>query len=139
MKVYLIGSLRNQNVRLLASILRLEGHDVFDDWHAAGPEADDIWQRYETERGRSYKEALDGQFATNGFELDARNLCRCDAAVLIMPCGKSAHLELGFILGLGKLGYVLFPDGPPERWDLMYKFANGVFFNLGDLIMELKA
>jgi hypothetical protein len=139
MKIYLIGSLRNTDVRNVAWDLRRAGHEVFDDWHTAGPEADDIWQTYEKERGRSYTEALAGSFATHAFEYDAANICRADAGVLIMPAGKSAHLELGFMLGLGKLGYILLPDGEPERWDLMYKFADGVFYNLDDLIEELNA
>jgi hypothetical protein len=139
MNIYLIGSLRNSVVRPVADALRGAGHDVFDDWHAGGPEADDIWQGYETERGRSYTEALAGKYATHAFEFDAENLCRCDAGVMVMPAGKSAHLELGFLLGLGKLGYILLPYGEPERWDLMYKFADGIFYNVADLIEELNA
>jgi hypothetical protein len=139
MKIYLIGSLRNPDVRNVARHLRKVGHDVFDDWHTSGPEADDIWQTYEKERGRSYKEALAGKFATHAFEFDAANICRSDAGIMVMPAGKSAHIELGFLLGLGKLGYILFPDGEPERWDLMYKFADGIFFNFGDLLEELHA
>jgi len=41
MKLYLIGSLRNPRVPEVAEILRWNGHLVFDDWYAAGPEADD--------------------------------------------------------------------------------------------------
>lgn len=138
MKIYLVGSLRNPKVRCVATLLRLEGHDVFDDWHASGPEADDIWQRYETERGRSYKEALDAPFATHAFEFDCAHLEDSDAVVMLMPTGKSGHMEFCWAVRGGALGYVLFLDGEPERWDMMYKFAHGVFFDVPSLIEELR-
>ena len=53
-----------------------------------------------------------------------------------MPCGKSGHLELGYFLGSGKRGYILF-DGEPERWDVMYQFADGIYFKYDDLKKEL--
>ena len=56
--IYLIGSLRNPEVPVLGRRLREVGFDVFDDWFAAGPIADDSWQDYEKGRGRSYNDAL---------------------------------------------------------------------------------
>lgn len=131
-KLYIIGSLRNAAVTETSAKLRALGYEVFDDWHAAGPNCDDEWQRYEKERGRSYKEGLDGAFANNGFNFDKKHLDECDAAVLVMPGGKSAHLELGYITGKGKPGFILF-DAEPERWDLMYKFATGIAFGFDEL------
>ena len=37
--------------------------EVFDDWYAAGPEADDYWKSYEINRGRDYIDALSGRAA----------------------------------------------------------------------------
>ncbi len=45
--IYLIGSLRNPNIPAIANELRTLGYEVFDDWYAAGPEADDYWKSYE--------------------------------------------------------------------------------------------
>ena len=53
-----------------------------------------------------------------------------------MPAGKSGHHELGYMVGSGKKGYVLF-DKEPKRWDVMYQFCDGVFFNFDDLKKEL--
>ena len=53
--IYLIGSLRHPRVRQVAEALRAHRLDVFDDWHAAGPEADDIWQQYEMARGHTFR------------------------------------------------------------------------------------
>jgi hypothetical protein len=57
--------------------------------------------------------------------------------VLVLPAGKSGHMELGWALGQRKIGYVLF-DQTPERWDVMYQFADGVFFSPEALIEQLR-
>ena len=137
MKIYLIGSLRNPKVLELGNLLRENDLNVFDDWMAAGPTADDSWRDYEKQRGRSYGEALDGLAVEHVFEFDKKHLDSSDVAVLLMPAGKSAHIELGYMLGSGKLGFVLF-DKEPERYDVMYKFATGVFSTPKDLINALK-
>lgn len=126
--VYLIGSLRNAEIPRVAELLRTAGLEVFDDWFAAGPEADDYWQAYEKGRGRSYREALEGYAVDNVFSFDKKHLNRVDAVCLVMPAGKSGHLELGYAAGIGKKTYILF-DKEPERWDAMYRFADKVFFS----------
>jgi hypothetical protein len=126
-KVYLIGSLRNPEVPLLANRLRLAGiAEVFDDWYAAGPEADDYWQKYEKAKGHSLAGALDGYAANHVFEFDRHHLDTSDAVVLVMPAGKSGHLEFGYCVGRGKLGFILL-DKEPERFDVMYRFAEQVY------------
>jgi hypothetical protein len=136
--IYLIGSLRNPLVPKIANALRGAGHDVFDDWYAAGPEADDRWQEYEIARGRSFIQALGGLAANNVHEFDQRNMLRSNCAVLVLPAGKSGHLELGWMLGQGKPGYILLEKADPERYDVMYRFATGVFSNLDDLLVALR-
>lgn len=135
-KVYLIGSLRNPEIPKIANSIRELGFDVFDDWFAAGPEADDKWRDYEKERGRTFKEALKGLAADHVFRFDLTHLDACDIAVLILPTGKSGHIELGYAVGRGKIGYIVLDN--PERWDVMYKFAREVFNNVEELLEELK-
>lgn len=137
--IYIIGSLRNQRIPEIGNAIRQLGIEAFDDWYAAGPEADDRWKEYEKGRGRTYGEALLGHAANHVFEFDRHHLDRVDAAVLVLPAGKSGHLELGYVSGRGKPTYVLFPEGEPEeRWDVMYQFANGgVFFSIESFLNEL--
>ena len=137
MKLYLIGSLRNPEVPALAARLRADGHDVFDDWYAAGPEADDYWQKYEMARGHTYAQGLMGLAADHVFRFDKHHLDSADGGVLVLPAGKSGHLELGYLIGQGKPCYILLADKEPERWDVMYKFATGVFNNELDLFHAL--
>jgi hypothetical protein len=133
-KLYLIGSLRTDTVREFANELRELGFDVFDDWHAAGKTADDIWRDYEKQRGHTYLEALQGYHAKHVFALDYKHLSEADVAVLLLPAGKSGHLELGW--HLPKPGYILLDD--PERWDVMYQFATGVFAEKAKLFETLR-
>ncbi len=136
MKVYLIASLRNPDVPHLGNKIRALGLEVWDDWYGAGKIADQAWQEYEQIRGRPYKEALYGNAAQNIFQFDKRHLDASDLAVLLLPAGKSGHLEFGYMIGQGKRGYILFPE-EPERWDVMNQFATNVFFNEADLLEEL--
>jgi len=139
LKIYLIGSLRNPAVPTFGNDLRNLGHEVFDDWHGAGPHADDHWQDYETIRGRSYPEALQGFAALNTYRFDLRHINDSDMAVLMLPAGKSGHLEFGYMMGQGKPGLIYFSEGIPDRWDLMYLFATNVCFTLEDLLREVQS
>ena len=135
--IYLIGALKNAAIPLYGNQLRAEGYDVFEDWISPGPDADTYLYEYEKQRGHGYKEALRGYAAQHNFHFDKFHLDRCDMAIMIMPCGKSGHLELGYVIGSGKPGYILFEE-EPARFDLMYNFATDVFFNMPDLIKELR-
>ena len=134
--IYLIGSLRNPEIPLIANQLREAGHEVFDDWYAAGPEADDYWRDYERGRGHNFREALQGHAAGHVYCFDREHLERANIVVLALPAGKSGHLELGWALGQGKKGYILL-DADPERFDVMYKFATAVVTTVDELIKEL--
>ena len=135
--IYLIGSLRNPVVPAIGTWLRGKGLDIFDDWYSAGQIADDSWRDYEHQRGRHYTSALRAPAAVHVFEFDKHWLDKAAALVLVAPAGKSGHLEFGWGRGQGKPGWVLFPDGEPERWDVMYQFATDVFFDREDLLKVL--
>jgi len=132
--LYLIGSLRNEGIPTLSATLREVGFDIFDDWFAAGPIADDSWMSYEKGKGVSYGQALKGYAARHVFEFDQYHLNRSVGGILALPAGKSGHLELGYLCGQGKPCFVLY-DKEPDRWDVMYQFATGgLFFDVKDLI-----
>lgn len=141
-KIYLIGSLHNGRVPIVANRLREAGHEVFDDWHAGGPEADQIWRDYEKGRGRSYKEALYEKNATKNFEFDLKHLHWANTAVMLMPAGKSAHLELGYMTGRNRdfmpLDTFILIEGDLAVWDLMYRLVTAVTFSVEELIEELR-
>jgi hypothetical protein len=134
--IYLIGSLRNPEVPRIAETLRQTGQEVFDDWYAAGEHADDAWRDYERARGRSYAEALSGLAAEHVFSFDKRHIDRASVGLLVLPAGKSGHLELGYIIGRGNRGYILLDT--PDRWDVMYKFATVVTTELQEIVDDIR-
>ena len=61
---------------------------------------------------------------------------RADACVLVLPCGRSAHTEAGWMAGAGKVVVAYIPEmAEPE---LMYKLFAGVAGTLDDLVRYLK-
>ena len=138
MKVYLIGSLRNPKLPLFGNELRAIGIDVFDDWWGAGELADDSWRQHETIKGRSFEEALGSRWVEHIVEFDLEHLNSSDVGVLMLPAGRSGHLELGFLIGRNKLTYVLFDGEPYNRWDIMYNLATKVFLSQDLLLEELR-
>lgn len=135
--IYLVGSLRNPNIRAFARELREHGFEVFDDWHAAGSEADSIWKQYEEERGHDYFTAIKGPHAQCVFDFDMNHIEMAEIGILMMPAGISGHQELAYMAGRGKLTYVLFDGIDPPRWDIMTLMHTGIFRNKQDLINEL--
>ena len=129
--LYLIGSLRNERILELGNQIRKDNPDieVFNDWYAAGPEADDYWKEYEQNRGRSYQEALAGYAAKNVFAFDKRHLDRCTHAMLVLPAGKSGHMEIMYAAyGVGAKTAILL-DPEDVRWDVMYQFIPTILNN----------
>lgn len=140
--IYLIGSLRNEKIPHIAKEIReIVDWEVFDDWFSPGPEADDFWRKYEKIRGSTYKEALSHWAGKHIYEFDKYHIDRANIGIMIMPAGRSGHLELGYMIGQGKRCFLLF-DKEPERWDVMYQFVleNGgdIFFDRKDLYNTLK-
>ena len=150
--VYVIGSLRNPEIPKVSEVLRGHGLEVFDDWFAASPTADDAWKEYHEARGQGYMEALDGWAADSVYRFDKKHLDRSDAAVLVLPAGRSGHLELGYMIGQGMPSYILLDVsedtlanvGEDTRWDVMYMFsgatadgAHGVRTDVDELAKEI--
>lgn len=143
-KLYLIGSLRNAAVPALASRLRTSCPDVeiFDDWYAAGPEADDWWKRYEQSRygtdAAAYQKGLEGYAAGHVFEFDKEHIDTSTHALLMLPAGKSGHMEITYALyGAGCDCAILLEQDADPRWDLMYKFIPNIFKNEEEVVAWL--
>jgi hypothetical protein len=134
---YIIGSLRNPYVPELEKSIIKNCPTVkpFAEWHGAGSEADDAFKEYHNGLGRSFREALLSPAARHIFEFDKHHLDRCDGAILLMPSGKSCHLEAGYMVGKGKPVLALYPDGEPEgRYDIMMQFLTEIFYSESELI-----
>jgi hypothetical protein len=137
--IYIIGSLRNKNVPIIANKLQAidKNWEIFSSWYGSGPRADDCLRDYCKGKGLNYKETLKDPAAINTYQFDKKHLTRATDVVLVMPAGKSGHLEFGWSIGRGKRGYILF-DKVPSRVDIMYQFSTDLFFTIDELIEELK-
>lgn len=71
-----------------------------------------------------------------GFRLDMRALEACEACVLLLPCGRSAHLEAGWAVGAGRRVVVYTRDG--EEPELMYKMCSAIVSTDSELISVLR-
>ena len=131
--IYLIGYLRNPLIPVVENMLAEAGFKVFSEWFAGGEKADDAWRDYEKGKGHTFKEALETHYAKHIFEFDKYHLDRAQCAVLVAPSGRSGHLELGYMIGQGKQGFILL-DQDPERFDVMYQFATGIAYTMEELI-----
>jgi hypothetical protein len=137
-KVYVIGSLRNPEIPKWAACIRDNGYEVFDDWFAAGPTADDAWKEYEQSRGRKYRDAMKGYAARHVFEFDKKHIDEADIGVMILPAGKSGHAELGYMKGQGKKCIIVL-NSEDERWDIMYNFFDHLVYDDKELLEALNA
>lgn len=134
--IYVIGSLQNKKIPAIAEEVRTAtDQEVYDEWWCPGEFADQHWQDYCRFRGLTYVEALEGWHAKQVFDIDKQHLDRCEAAILVLPAGKSGHLELGYVKGKGKLAYILL-DEEPDRYDLMYGFADLVANDLTSILED---
>ena len=85
-------------------------------WSAVDPD----WQNWPQDVPR-YLKGLEHPYAIEGFRRDMDALKSCDACILVNPCGQSAHAELGWAAGAGKLTAAWCPA--IREPDLMLKMA----------------
>lgn len=134
--IYLIGSLRNPDVRPTAQFLREAGHTVFDQWHAAGEKADEEWAGYFHERGADYPEALRSPFVQHIVAFDREWLEWADTVVLLYPAGVDGHIELVWAAGRGKRPVIYAPQGY-NRWGAMLALIDPSFARTPDELLAL--
>lgn len=140
MYVYVASSWRNNKQQEVVKVLREAGHDVYDFKHPS-PESDgfhwsEIDQFWKTWTPEEYKRALNHQIANDGFKSDMDALQTCDACVCVLPCGRSAHLELGWAAGAGKKTVIFFTQ--PDEPELMYKMLHRVCLSLDEVVSFLQ-
>lgn len=139
LKIYVASSWRNQFQPDVVEFLRAHGHEVYDfrnppdgrggfAWSGVDP----LWEQWTT---KEYQKALQHPATIRGFNNDYEAMQWADTCVMILPCGRSANTEAGWMKGAGKQVFVLSPlRGEPE---LMYRLFDGVFGTLAELIMAI--
>ena len=116
--------------------LKAEGHDVYDFRNpphgGSGFHWTDVDENAPNWTFEEYAEGLRHPLAERQFAADLEALSRADTCVLVLPCGRSAHTEAGWIAGAGKRVIAYIPEMvEPE---LMYKLFYAVTGSLDELI-----
>jgi len=145
MKIYIASRWKNQ-VKVLDLADRLEG---------AGFEVDAFCRSKDGRYAFHWSEFVDDEAELENYDAlsflsdskvqrayieDKRWLDWADTVVMLLPCGRSSHLEAGYAKGQGKLLYI-YGNFPKGMFDVMYGFADGLFrtdqFN--ELVKAIKA
>jgi len=141
-RVYVASSWRNPYQPGVVSLLRLAGHEVYDfrnpkpgdngfHWSAIDPD----WTEWS---GPQYRSALSHPVAESGFSLDINALRWAEVTVCVLPCGRSAHLELGYACGVGQRTIVYIPPGERVEPELMYKACSAIVLSEPELLVALE-
>ena len=138
-RIYVASSWRNPYFPEVVTRLREAGHEVYDfrnpphggagfHWTDIDPNAPD-WTYAQ------YAEGLHHPLAERQFQADIDALTWADTCVLVLPCGRSAHTEAGWMAGAGKRVLAYIPEMvEPE---LMYKLFDGVAGSLDELVGKI--
>lgn len=141
-KIYVASSWRNERQPIVVDALRKFGHQVYDFRNPsvgydnptgvtrgfAWSDIDPAWESWDRE---AYLQALWHPTAQLGFASDFHAMRWADAGVLLLPSGRSAHLEAGWFAQPGKELHVLLErDQEPE---LMYLMATSISRSIAEL------
>ncbi len=140
-KIYVASSWRNKYYPEVVERLKKEGYDVYDFRNpphgGKGFHWTDVDESAPNWSFAQYAEGLRHPLAERQFAADLKALEETDTCVLVLPCGRSAHTEAGWMAGAGKRVVVYIPEMvEPE---LMYKLFDAVVGTLDDLVSCLKA
>lgn len=141
--VYVASSCRNEQrqqhvVRLLRSVLDVPIYDFREPEPGVSgfswSEIDPAWQSWSAE---SFRDALGHHIAFDWFHRDFDAMKRSSLCVLVLPCGRSAHLEAGYFAGDDSKRLIIALDqtaATPVEPELMYKLADEITVDDYELI-----
>jgi hypothetical protein len=137
-RIYLASSWRNQHQPWLVILLRQNGHQVYDfrnPPHSTGFKWEDIGLALPC-AAEAYRAALlTHPRAAQGFNADFSAMRWADTGLLVLPSGRSAHLELGWMAGAGKRTLILTQDG--EEPELMALLADQICISPDEVLEAL--
>ena len=138
--IYIASSWRNSYYPEVVERLRREGFQVYDFRNpphgCSGFHWTDIDGNAPNWTFEQYAEGLHHPKAERQFSADMEALEAADTCVLVLPCGRSAHTEAGWMAGAGRRVIAYIPEMvEPE---LMYKLFDGVVGSLDELVSCLK-
>lgn len=139
-RIYVASSWRNRFYPAVVEALRADGHEVYDFRNPPhggnGFRWTDIDEKALNWSFEEYAQGLHHPEAERQFKADLEALEWADTCVLVLPSGRSAHTEAGWMAGAGRRVFVYIPE--MQEPELMYKLFDGVFGSLDGLLDALK-
>lgn len=139
-RIYLASSWRNPYYFDVLAALRAAGHVCYDFRNPAPgnkgfawSEMDPEWQSWSPEK---YASLIHGGIPAAGFALDKAAMDWADTCVLLLPSGRSAHIEAGYMVGRGKPTFILLNEKGFEP-ELMYLLADGIHTTVQQVVEAL--
>lgn len=139
-RIYVASSWRNPHQPGIVDQLRGAGHEVYDFRNPptgvkgfAWSELDREWQFWTASQYRQH--LLTHPIAARGYVTDLRGMQWADTCLLVLPCGRSAHLEAGWFCGQGKRCLILTRDG--EEPELMALLATDICISMDEVLARL--
>lgn len=125
MKIYIASSWKNaDNVKAIAGFLRKSGHEV--DCFADESTGRFVFHYSEIDSIENLDAInfLQNERSQKAFVEDKKWIDWSECVLLVLPAGKSAHLEAGYAKGSGKLLVIYQQNFPKGEFDVMYGFAD---------------
>lgn len=137
--VYVASSWSNPYQPEVVERLANSGHAVYDFRNPSEDNAGFHWSEIgldgEPVTAQEMLPALERPRAVEGFDLDFGAMQKCDTCVLVLPCGRSAHLEAGWFVGQGRELHILWIG--KERPDIMVKMATMIHGSVDSVVATL--
>jgi hypothetical protein len=138
-RIYVASSWRNKYFPEVVTRLREAGHEVYDFRNPPHGGAGFHWTDVDPDAPNwtyaQYAEGLHHPLAERQFQADIDALTWADTCVLVLPCGRSAHTEAGWMAGASKRVLAYIPEMvEPE---LMYKLFDAVAGSLDELVGKI--
>ncbi|MDO9186961.1 MAG: hypothetical protein Q7W13_13185 [Bacteroidia bacterium] len=128
MKIYVASSWRNEYQQMVVAVLIAMGHEVYDFKNPIAGNTGFQWSHIDNNwlnwNSEEYVAALNHPVAEAGFKLDFDAMKWADCCVMVLPCGRSANTEAGWMKGAGKQVFVFQPE--KQEPELMYKIYDGI-------------
>ena len=142
LKIYLASSWQNKEYEQVLNTLRLEGYETYDFKHPENKELSSFdWEKLDKKYNRwtcsDFKKALNHPETIKAFQKDFQAMQEADICVLLLPCGRSAHSEAGWMKGNGTKVFILDLSENPKP-ELMYRMYDDYLTETMELIERIK-
>lgn len=136
--IYVASSFKNEKQQFVVKALEDAGHKVYDfrNPNACQYHWSDIDPNYRNWKAHQFIKALNHPLTQAGFNSDFDALFACEVCILVLPCNRSSHLELGFAVGKNKRTAILLEDkNEPEA---MYKLVDLLATDIKEILTWLQ-